>query len=1266
MRRLQFLGVLFLSSFGVAAQTCPAVNFRTASQVSLGGPGQLMSGMQRLSDGSFTLHTYSYTTTSATQIGTTPQFQKSIVSCDGRSAQPVVPPANWSFLGNPLLGTMPRDPALAELSGAGTSVALCLSVCNLNQSLMQMIVGTPALSYSSAPTYPVDSNATGILTADLNHDGMGDAIVVDYLSLYVFLMQAGGTLAARPSLTTAGGNISSAIAADLDGDGNIDLAATDSSANTITIFLGNGDGTFRSQTPVNTGTFPLSVVAADVNGDHKLDLMVAAEGGVYVHFGNGDGTFQAKQMYPTSGFVSALAAADLNGDGKPDLAAVDEDDGVMEVLLNAGNGTFTNATGYVVGFPSDISQLFLMDFDWDGKNDIVFGAGHPDALSPAAYTHLVTVLFGNGDGTFNGIPAYPIAGSNFSEVGGLAIADFNGDGKPDALAGTSSGISLLIGHGDGTFTPQALPLQQGSSSLAAGDFDRNGKMDFVAASSNGIGVYLGNGAGAFQQSASISTASEGITGAAVGDFNGDSNPDFAVVDSQGGASATVLVYLGNGDGTFQNPKTFSVGSTPQGLQAADVDGDGKLDLVVTNNGTLGSSTDLGNVMVLLGNGNGTFQPAVPYTAGANPVFSLVADINGDGKPDLITSTELDAESFAYGLIVRLNQGGGVFGAAQAIATDFGPTEIGAGDFDGDGKVDLLVAHCCGDTQMGYLLGNGNGTFQPEVLVLSGTGQVNLRVADLNGDGKPDAMFTLNGPYAASLVNLGAIAGSTTTAITIQTNPTGLQFSVDGGTAQTAPQTLNLTQGTHTIAVTATQAGAPGTQYAFSGWSDGLAASHSITAGASAATYTATFTTQYLLTTAVSPAGAGSVTASPSSSGYYNAGTSVQLTASANAGYQFSSWTGGLSGSTNPQSIAMNTANSVTANFNASGSTCSFGFTPASASLPATGTSTAETCPNNSGQPNCGVAPEVPVTFTVTPGATCGAWTATSSNPGVLQITSGASGSGSGTVGFTLLNNTHNGQQNYTVTVASAAGSTAYSVTEAGSEDSQIYREVYALYEQLLGRDPDPAGFAFWAGSGGAGLGQMADSFLTSPEAFNSDFAVMAAYQAAIGTPPTYAQFTAAVTSVRAGTQTVPGLFNALIGSGYSATSLYQNLLSRAPAAGDTTCINSGVGACFQTIIGYPSSTTPVGAANNEFQSTGSYRTTDHTNGLYVQMIYYVTVSRDPDAAGLAFWIGIANSGGPGVLFQGSAGYETRIQILGPGTPNQGFIGSPEFQGLFAN
>jgi len=346
--------------------------------------------------------------------------------------------------------------------------------------------------------------------------------------------------------------------------------------------------------------------------------------------------------------------------------------------------------------------------------------------------------------------------------------------------------------------------------------------------------------------------------------------------------------------------------------------------------------------------------------------------------------------------------------------------------------------------------------------------------------------------------------------------------------------------------------------------------------------------------------------------------------------------------------------------------CSFTLSSTSLTLPATGTSTPETCPNNSGQPNCGVNPETARSFTVTPSAACGTWTATSSNPSVLQIRTGASGSGSGTVSFVLLNNTHNGQQNYTITVAGGGTPATFAVTETGSGDNQVFREVYALYEQLLGRDPDAAGFAFWTGSGGAGLGQMADSFLTSPESFNSDFAVMAAYQAATGAPPLFAQYNAAVTAVRAGTQSITGLFNSLIGGGYTATTLYQNLLSRAPTAAEiNSANNAGLANWFETLIGFPNSTTPVNTPNNEFQSTGSFHT-DHSNSLYVRMVYYVTVSRDPDPAGFNFWLGVANNGGPGLLFQGAAGFPTRIQILGPGTPNQGFIGSPEFQGLFAN
>ena len=507
--------------------------------------------------------------------------------------------------------------------------------------------------------------------------------------------------------------------------------------------------------------------------------------------------------------------------------------------------------------------------------------------------------------------------------------------------------------------------------------------------------------------------------------------------------------------------------------------------------------------------------------------------------------------------------------------------------------------------------------------------------------------------------------STGATINIQTSPTGLQFSVDGGALQSAPQTLNLTGGNHAIAVATTQPGASGTQYAFSQWSDSGAASHTINV-TGPATYTATFTTQYLLTTAISPSGSGTVTAIPSGA-YYNSGTIVQLTASAGAGNQFVNWSGDLSGSTDPQSITMNAPHSVTANFNTGTQTCSLGLSANSASLPATGTATPETCPNGSGQPSCGVQPETARSFTVTPSASCGSWTATSSNPGFLQIASGASGSGAGTVTYNLLANTHTTAQSCTITIASGSASTTYTVNEGGNADSSVYRQVYALYEQLLGRDPDAAGFAFWTGAGGAGLGQMADSFLTSPEAFNSDFAVMATYQAATGVPPTYAQYAAAVPKVRNNSLTVSQLFNSLVGGSYTATTLYHNLLNRTPSSAEINNANSaGLADWFQTLIGYPNSTTPVSSPNNEFQSTGTFHTVDHTNALYMQMVYYVTVSRDPDPAGLAFWIGIANNGGAGLLFQGSAGYPTRIQILGPGTPNQGFIGSPEFQGLFAN
>jgi hypothetical protein len=154
------------------------------------------------------------------------------------------------------------------------------------------------------------------------------------------------------------------------------------------------------------------------------------------------------------------------------------------------------------------------------------------------------------------------------------------------------------------------------------------------------------------------------------------------------------------------------------------------------------------------------------------------------------------------------------------------------------------------------------------------------------------------------------------------------------------------------------------------------------------------------------------------------------------------------------------------------------------------------------------------------------------------------------------------------------------------------------------------------------------------------------------------------------------LFNTLTAgsAGYSATTLYQNLLNRAPGSSEAAaCIAAGLSSCFETIIGYPQTNAPIGTAGSEWQSTcgggaciGVGSTThpgtgDHTNALYIHLLYFTILQRDGDSGGLNFWLNIANSGGSGILFQGFTGLSTRIQILGTGVPGQGFIGSPEFQ-----
>jgi hypothetical protein len=327
MKHLSLLGVLLTSGLPMAAQSCPSINFSTASEVTLTG-SLLTSGLQRISDGSFTLRSYNYdnTVASVQQLTPTPGFQANFLNCTSHSPQSVTPPSGWSFLGDPLLGTVPRNPAAGSLLGTGTSVAFCLAYCSHVPTVLQMAVGTESGNIASAPTYTAGQFGYGFVVADLNNDGLGDVIVLNSTTpatLSVYLMQANGTLGTPTTVpVSSGGNNLSATAADFNGDGFIDLAVTTDSLATITILLGNGNGTFKPPIVLNTISSPEFIAAGHLKSASILDIVVSNTSEIGVHFGVGNGNFGSAQTISTPGFLGEIAVADVNKDGLGDRATL--------------------------------------------------------------------------------------------------------------------------------------------------------------------------------------------------------------------------------------------------------------------------------------------------------------------------------------------------------------------------------------------------------------------------------------------------------------------------------------------------------------------------------------------------------------------------------------------------------------------------------------------------------------------------------------------------------------------------------------------------------------------------------------------------------------------------------------------------------------------------------------------------------------------------------------------------------------------------------
>jgi len=358
----------------------------------------------------------------------------------------------------------------------------------------------------------------------------------------------------------------SVFSADLDGDGDNDLAVANHISNSVSILKNNGNGTFQVAVNYGAGTFPSSVFSADLDGDGDKDLAVANSGSnnVSILKNNGNGTFQAAVNYATVSGPRSVFAIDLDSDGDNDLAVASPDgSGYIAILKNNGNGTFQAFANYAAG--QGANSVFAADLDGDGDSDL--------GVSRQSYNN-VSILKNNGNGTFQAAVTYGAGTDPYS----IFAVDLDGDGDNDlavANAG-SANVSILKNNGDGTF--------QSAVNYGAGTFP-----------------------------ASVFSV----------DLDGDGDKDLAVANH---SSNNVSILRNNGNGTFQAAVNYGAGSNPHSIFAIDLDGDGDNDLAVANYGSNNVSI-LINVKVVLTAFHLISPPDEAITDGPTMIWSSSISLN---------------------------------------------------------------------------------------------------------------------------------------------------------------------------------------------------------------------------------------------------------------------------------------------------------------------------------------------------------------------------------------------------------------------------------------------------------------------------------------------------------------------------------------------------------------------------------------------------------------------------------------------------------------
>lgn len=593
---------------------------------------------------------------------------------------------------------------------------------------------------------------TGVLSLDVDGDGRLDTVVGS--------VEPGGIRTVAVRLNLGRGNLGEAIelsvpidpirfeAAHLDGDGQIDLIFSSSqfdTLDTVGILRNRGSGEFEFFGPFRADRQSAGLASGDFNEDGLNDIVIANRGNftfsLLLNGGNFD--FSNSQTFATGEAPIDVVTADFDEDGHLDLAFSLSTDGQVNVHFGDGAGGFSLfPASYSVGsFPEDLA---VADLDEDDNLDLVVAIGgiqEPQTLA---------ILLGDGNGAFS--PAIDVPAGVRPRT--VSVTDLDADGHQDVVAGLEKGLAIFHGDGlGGLVLVQTTEFEGYLASTTVGDLDEDDRPDVLLTigpefhdNRGQLILFPGNSIGLVDSRPSVEVGM-GPRGVRAADFNQDGNEDFVVLNS---FQDTYSVFLGNGNGSFQAPRTAAwPGGLAENLGLGDFDEDGELDLATVD-------VSLGQVIILYGDGAGDFSNPRFVGVDERPHQILITDLNHDDHLDLVTGHQ-----FSNRATIRLGDGNGGFSTPNYVSVQIAAWNVGAGDFDEDGNQDLAVVDSHED-RVSIFLGDGTGSFpsSPHASLVASNFPTAVRAADLDRDSHLDLVVPAKvGNTSDLIVYLGNGDGS---------------------------------------------------------------------------------------------------------------------------------------------------------------------------------------------------------------------------------------------------------------------------------------------------------------------------------------------------------------------------------------------------------------------------------------------------------------------------------------------------------------------------